>query len=114
MNYKEQLIQEKLENILNPHKTSLNFKITFQFSPCSHRNFEQALQEAKKNPFFAEEATGNSIRYYASFYPQQAEAAYRLFELVKEFEGITFFINNKRIPYIQDLWLFLFWFYRIA
>jgi hypothetical protein len=109
-----QLIQEeKLQNILNPRKANREFKITIRLQKHLSKNFEKALALAKKNKYFMEEGAGNFYKAYASFYPADVEDLFNLFELVKDQETTKIFLNNKAIPYIQDLWLFLLWFYRI-
>jgi len=45
--------------------------------------------------------------------PEDVEELHALFELVKDMESTTIYLNNKMIPYIQDLWLFLMWFYNV-
>jgi hypothetical protein len=109
-----QLIQEeKLQNILNPRKSNREFKITIRFRKHVSKNFEKALEMAKSNKYFMEEGQGDFYKAYASFYPADVEGLFNLFELVKDQETTKIFLNNKAIPYIQDLWLFLLWFYRV-
>lgn len=113
MNARQLIEEEKLQNILNPRKANREFKITVRFQKHLSRNFEKALELARKNPHFMEEGEGDHYRAYASFYPADAEALLQLFDLVKDRETTKIFLNNKAIPYVHDLWLFLFWFYRI-
>ncbi|MDY0297341.1 MAG: hypothetical protein RB296_08485 [Acidobacteriota bacterium] len=114
MNAREMIEQEKLENILNPRKTNREFKVTIRFQKQLTRNFENALELARLNPHFMEEGEGDFYKAYASFTPDRVNELYALFELVKGAETTVIFLNNKRIPYIQDLWMFLMWFYRVA
>jgi len=113
MTAKEKIQEEKLQNILNPRAANREFKITIRFQKHLSKNFERALELAKKNKYFMEEGEGDFYRAYASFYPADVEGLYQLFELVKDQETTKLFLNNKQIPYIHDLWLFLMWFYRI-
>ena len=113
MTTREKIQEEKLQNILNPKKANRDFKITIRFRKHLSRNFENALELAKRNRFFMEEGKGDSYRVYASFYPDEADGLHALFELVKELEATHIYLNNKLIPYVQDLWLFLMWFYRV-
>ncbi len=106
--------EEKLFNILNPKKANREFKITVRFRKHLTKKYEKAVQLARQNPTFMEEGEGDFHKIYVSFYPQDVEALYELFELVKEQESTRIYLNNKLIPYIQDLWLFLMWFYRIG
>lgn len=114
MNASEIIRREKLDNILNPKKTNRSFKITIRFQKQLTRNFERALELARRNPYFMEEGEGDFYKVYAGFTPDRVDELYQLFELVKGAETTVIFLNNKRIPYIQDLWMFLMWFYRVG
>ena len=113
MNARQQIQEEKLQNILNPRQANKQFKITVRFQKHFSKNFEKALVLARKNKYFLEEGAGDSYKVYASFYPADVEELFNLFELVKGHETTKIYLNNKSIPYIQDLWLFLMWFYRV-
>lgn len=113
MDARQQIQEEKLQNILNPRKSNREFKITIRFQKRFSKNFEKALELARKNKYFMEEGEGDFYKAYASFYPAEVEDLFNLFELVKDHETTKIFLNNKAIPYIHDLWLFLFWFYRV-
>ena len=114
MEAREIIQKEKLDNILNPRKSNRSFKITIRFQKQLTRNYEKALEMARRNPDFMEEGEGNFYKVYASYTPDNVDELYQLFELVKGAETTAIFLNNKRIPYIQDLWLFLMWFYRVG
>jgi hypothetical protein len=113
MQAKEKIAEEKLYNILNPKRANKEFKITLRFQKHLSKNYEKALKLARRNKHFLEEGEGEFYRVYASFTPRDVEELYRIFELVKDHETTRIYLNNKLIPYIQDLWLFLMWFYKI-
>jgi hypothetical protein len=113
MKAKELLIEDKLSNILYPKKTGNHFKVTIRFKKHLSKKYEEALALAKKNKYFMAEGEGNLYTVYASFLPEDVEDLHTLFELVKDMESTTIYLNNKMIPYIQDLWLFLMWFYKV-
>jgi len=113
MNARQLIEEEKLQNILNPRKSNREFKVTIRFQKSLTKNFEKALELSRKNPYFMEEGEGDHYKAYASFYPDDVEKLHELFELVKDRDTTKIFLNNKAIPYVQDLWLFLLWFYRI-
>lgn len=113
MDARKKIQEEKLYNILNPKKSNRDFKITIRFQKHLSKNYEKALELAKNNKYFLEEGAGDFYKVYVSFYPENVEDLYEIFELVKEHETTKIYLNNKLIPYIQDLWLFLMWFYRI-
>lgn len=113
MDARQQIEEEKLQNILNPRKANREFKVTIRFQKRLSRNFAKALELARRNPHFMEEGEGDRYRAYASFYPEDVEAMHELFELVKDQDTTRLFLNNKPVPYVHDLWLFLLWFYRV-
>ena len=113
MNARQLIAEEKLQNILNPRKSNREFKITIRFQKRLAKNFAKALELAKLNKYFMEEGEGDFYKAYASFYPADVDDLFDLFDLVKDRETTKIYLNNKSIPYIQDLWLFLFWFYRV-
>lgn len=113
MDAKSRIQEEKLQNILFPKKSNKEFKITIRFQKHLSKKYEEALALARKNKFFMEEGEGNHYKVYVSYYPDDVDDLYRVFELVKEFEATKIYLNNKMIPYTQDLWLFLMWFYRV-
>jgi len=113
MDAKTQIQDEKLFNILNPKRANKEFKITLRFQKHLTKRYEDALELARQNKYFMEEGDGDFYKIYVSFYPADVEDLYRIFELVKDQETTKIYLNNKLIPYIQDLWLFLMWFHRI-
>jgi hypothetical protein len=113
MDARTKIQEEKLFNILNPKRANKEFKITLRFQKHLSKKYEEAVKLAKINKYFLEEGSGDFYKIYASFYPEDVEELYRIFELVKEQETTKIYLNNKLIPYIQDLWLFLMWFHRI-
>lgn len=113
MDAAKKIEEEKLANILNPKKSNKEFKITIRFQKHLSKKYEKAVELAKKNPFFMDEGKGEFYKVYVSFFPEEVDALYEIFELVKEQETTKIYLNNKLIPYIQDLWLFLMWFYRV-
>jgi len=113
MDAKKKIEAEKLSNILNPKKSNKEFKVTIRFQKHLSRKYEKARELAKKNPYFMEEGKGDFIKTYVSFYPSDVDDLFELFELVKDQETTKIYLNNKLIPYIQDLWLFLMWFHRV-
>jgi len=114
MDAKNRIQEEKLFNILNPKKANKEFKITIRFQKHLTKKYEQAALLARENKYFMEEGQGEFYKIYVSFFPENVEELYRIFELVKDQETTRIYLNNKLIPYIQDLWLFLMWFYKIA
>ena len=114
MEAKNRIQEEKLFNILNPRKANKEFKITIRFQKHLTKKYEQAVELAHKNKYFMEEGHGGFYKIYVSFFPENVEELYQIFELVKDQETTRIYLNNKHIPYIQDLWLFLMWFHKIG
>ncbi len=113
MDARNKIEEEKLSNILNPKKSNKDFKITIRFQKHLSKKYEKAVELAKKNPNFMDEGKGDFYKIYVSYFPEDVAALYEIFELVKEQETTKIYLNNKLIPYIQDLWLFLMWFYKV-
>jgi hypothetical protein len=113
MDARKKIQEEKLNNILNPKRANKDFKITLRFQKHLGQRYQEAVKLAKSNRYFLEEGEGDFYKIYVSFYPEDVEALYQIFELIKDRETTKIYLNNKLIPYIQDLWLFLIWFYRI-
>ena len=113
MDARKKIQEEKLFNILNPKRANKDFKITLRFRKQLTKKYEKAVELAKANKYFLEEGEGDFYKIYVSFYPEDVEKLYEIFELVKDQETTKIYLNNKLIPYIQDLWLFLMWFYRV-
>jgi len=113
MDARKKIQEEKLMNILNPKRANKDFKITLRFRKQLTKKYEKAVELAKTNRYFLEEGEGDFYKIYVSFYPEDVEKLFEIFELVKDQETTRVYLNNKLIPYIQDLWLFLMWFYRI-
>jgi hypothetical protein len=113
MEARSKIQEEKLFNILNPRQANKEFKITIRFQKHLSKNYQKAVELARRNKYFMEEGTGDFYKIYVSFYPDDVDELYEIFELVKEQESTRIYLNNKLIPYIQDLWLFLMWFYKI-
>ncbi|MCI0470386.1 MAG: hypothetical protein L0Y73_01880 [Candidatus Aminicenantes bacterium] len=114
MDAKTKIQEEKLLNILNPKESNKEFKITIRFQKHLTRKYEEAVSLAKRNKYFMETGKGDFYKIYVSFFPDEVEELYKIFELVKDQETTKIYLNNKLIPYIQDLWLFLMWFYKIT
>ena len=113
MDARKKIQEEKLFNILNPKRANKEFKITLRFRKQLTKKYEKAVELAKANKYFLEEGEGDFYKIYVSFYPEDVEKLFEIFELVKDQETTKVYLNNKLIPYIQDLWLFIMWFYRI-
>ena len=112
MSNMKKIEEEKLFNILNPRDANTEFKITIKFQKHLSQNYEKAVALARKNKYFMEEGKGDYQKFYASFYPEDTQQLHQLFDLVHQHKKTEIFLNNKRIPYIHDLWLFLMWFYK--
>ncbi len=113
MDARKKIQEEKLSNILSPKQANKEFKITLRFRKHLSKKYEKAVELAKANPHFLEEGEGDFYKIYVSFTPADVEKLFEIFELVKDQEYTRMYLNNKLIPYIQDLWLFLMWFYRV-
>ena len=105
--------EEKLEDILYPSSKAKTFKITLVFGFKHSPQYKEAVELAKKNPFYKKEGSGEWIRHSATYSPETVEELFQLFNLVHEWEKTEVLVNHKKIPYGHQLWLPLMWFYRI-
>ncbi len=106
-------IKDKLEEILYPKKGPKVFKITLVFKHRLSERYKQAVELAKKNPTYREEGSGEWVKHYVTFTPNEVEDLFQLFNLVHDFEDLEILINHKKLPYGHQLWIPLMWFYRI-
>ncbi len=114
MKVKEAMQKEKLENILNYKSGNNMFKITVVFRQDSSKEFQKAYAIAKTNKNFYEEGVGSYKKVYASFYPEDSKELHSLFSLVSDKSSTKILLNNKQLPYVHDLWMFLMWFYKVS
>lgn len=106
-------MEDKLADILYPSTKARKFRITLVFRYKISPDYEKAVNLARKNPAYTSEGDGEWIRHAATFTPDEADDLFALYNLVHEWEGTEVLVNHKRIPYGQQLWLPLMWFYRI-
>jgi hypothetical protein len=104
---------EKLEDILTPSTTAKSFRITIEFGSKMTRDYEKAVDLAKRNPTYRVEGEGEWIRHSATFTKDDVEDLFTLFSLVHDWDTTEVLVNQKRLPYGHQLWLPLMWFYRI-
>ncbi|MCP2605200.1 hypothetical protein NLC29_03495 [Candidatus Aminicenantes bacterium AH-873-B07] len=105
-------IKDKLEEILYPKKTPV-FKITFIFKSHFSEKYKKAVELAKKNSTYKEERSGDGLKHFVTYTPEQVEEMFQLFNLIHDFEDLEILINHKKLPYVHQLWIPLMWFYRI-
>jgi hypothetical protein len=105
--------QEKLEDILRPGTKAKSFRITVVFRRSPDPRYPKAVLMARQNPTYREEGEGDWIRHSAVYTPAEVEALFDLFNTVHEWEGTEILVNHKPLPYGQQLWLPLMWFYRL-
>jgi hypothetical protein len=105
--------QDQLDDILHPSTTAKSFRITVVFGPRVNPNYDKALALAKRNPTYKEEGAGDWLRHSAVYTPDIVEELFELFNLVHDWETTEILVNHKRLPYGQQLWVPLMWFYRV-
>ncbi len=106
-------MEENLADILYPSTKAKEFKITLIFRYKISPDYERAVDLAKRNPTYREEGDGEWVRHSATFTPDEVDDLFALFNLIHEWDGTEVLVNHKRIPYGQQLWLPLMWYYRI-
>ncbi len=109
----DKAVEEKLDSILHPTDQAKEFKITIEFEYKTSPNYEKAVDLARRNPTYREEGEGEWIRHSATYFPEDVEDLFELFNLVHEWDKTDVLVNHKKIPYGHQLWLPLMWFYRV-
>lgn len=109
----EKAMEEKLADILYPSTKAKTFKITLVFGYKTSPDYEKALDLARRNPTYREEGSGEWVRHYVAFTPEDVDDLFTLFQVIHEWDDTEVLVNNKKIPYGHQLWLPLMWFYRI-
>jgi len=112
-NTPEALIQEaRLHQILRPvHQQPL--EITVEYTPLAHPDGDPAADLCRRAPRHTLEPSPESGRVLAHFDREHVQELFELFECVKDRPGTLILVNHRPLPYGQDLWLFLMWFYRV-
>lgn len=110
---KKNEIDEKLESILYPSTKAKKFKITLEFGYKISQDYKKAMELAKKNTTYKEEGSGEWVRHSATYTPDEVDDLFELFNLIHKWENTEVLVNHKKIPYGQQLWLPLMWFYRV-
>ncbi len=108
----EKLFEERLKEIINPDYKP-PFTVTISFGYEDGEEYSKAVDRATHSKYYCEKGEGKFKRHYATFGTDEVEELFELFNLVKDFKSLDVFIAGKRVPYAVELWLFLFWFYRI-
>lgn len=110
---KDDVIDEKLESILRPNTQAKKFKITLEFGYKISPEYKKAVGLAQKNPTYKKEGSGEWVRHSTTYTPDEVDDLFDLFNLIHNWEKVEVLVNHKRIPYGQQLWLPLMWFYRV-
>jgi len=108
----EKLYEERLKEIIDPDYKP-PFTVTISFGYEEKEDYSKACEKATRSKYYYEKGEGKFKRHYATFGTDEVEELFELFNLVKDFKSLDVLIAGKRIPYAVELWLFLFWFYRI-
>lgn len=108
----EKLYEERLKEIIDPNYKP-PFTITISFGYEEREEYSEACERASRSKCYYEKGEGRFKRQYATFGTDEVEELFELFNLVKDFKSLDVFIAGKRVPFAVELWLFLFWFYRI-
>lgn len=108
----EKLYEERLKEIIDlDYKPP--FTVTLSFGYEDSEEYSKAVEMASRTKYYYEKGEGKFRRHYATFGTNEVEELFELFNLVKDFKSLDVLIAGKRVPYAVELWLFLFWFYRI-
>lgn len=86
------------------------FAITLSFSVFPGENYLRAVEMATQASNYRTVGTGDSVRHYARFCPDQVKDLRRLYEVVEATKDCEVLIDDRPVPYARELWLPLVWF----
>ena len=86
------------------------FAITPSFSVFPGDDYLRAVEMATQASNYRTVGTGDSLRHYARFCPDQVEDLRRLYEVVEATKDCEVLIDDRPVPYARELWLPLVWF----
>ena len=86
------------------------FAITLSFSVFPGEDYLRAVEMATQASNYRTVGTGDSLRHYARFCPDQVEDLRRLYEVVEATKDCEVLIDDRPVPYARELWLPLGWF----
>ena len=93
----------------------LPFSITLVFPPFEGENFDRALEKARASRGISSRpATAPTAAIARGFFRATRCALRDLFELVGPVPGTEVLIDDRPVPYSQELWLPLLWFHLLG
>lgn len=86
------------------------FSITLSFPRFEGAAYDRAVTLARQARGYRESGSGDQIRSFARFQPEDAAALRTLYELVGSVDGAEVLVDERAWPFARELWLPLFWY----
>src|SRR5262245_10999040 len=109
----DQQIQEVIQDILFPYKSTKDPVIAIQFGVPSKKeeDWKEAISFASAHNTYSKTVVGRLTKHRIEFKPDQAWEIYQMYQMLEKSPHLEIFINNQKLPYAAALWLPLLWFY---
>jgi hypothetical protein len=85
------------------------FSFTLTFPRFEGPDYERAVALARVSAEYRETGQGDTFRHRARFYPDDADALRKLFEIVGRYDAAEVLVDDRPVPYARELWLPLLW-----
>ena len=116
-------LDPEMVEILYPDRADKSFNVTVVFGPppaggddpdTVEREYERAVSIARKSKRYRSEGSGRYLRHFATFGIDEVNDLHEVFYRVSEYPFCEILVRGKRVPYGQELWLPLLWFFRTS
>jgi hypothetical protein len=106
-------IQESIDDILYPFRSTKDPVITIQFGvpPEQQDQWREAISFASGHNTYKNIKMGRLTKHRIDLKPDQVWEIYQLYQMLEKSPHLEIFIDGHRLPYAATLWLPLLWFY---
>jgi hypothetical protein len=106
-------IQESIDDILYPFRSTKDPVITIQFGvpPEQQDQWREAISFASAHNTYKTIKVGRLTKHSIDLKPDQVWDIYQLYQMLEKSPHLEIFIDGNRLPYAATLWLPLLWFY---
>jgi hypothetical protein len=105
-------LDPRMVEILYPERASRESTVTVVFPTFDGPQGGDAVALAERALRYRREGADREARHYATYSLDQANDLYRLYDLVGNHPDSELLLNDKKVPYVRELWLPFFWLFR--
>ncbi|MDH5405039.1 MAG: hypothetical protein OEZ30_00135 [Candidatus Aminicenantes bacterium] len=102
-------LNRRMIEILYPEKLREKFTITIVFGHSRKKQYREAVELAKQAPSYYTKGEGRWLKHYAKYDSLSATKLFELTSLLDKFIKFEVLVQDKPLPYGQNLWLPLMW-----